>query len=1001
MAKKIEILENTLLKLLVRRGTDTDRKQVILSEGELGYTTDTERLFVGNGGDAGGTVVGNKFLGSDGAPAETFSEAVTGDLAYNSSTKYLCAFKGNSEWELVATVNDGKVDAGDFNASSIGNSLEIDGSGAIALDDEISINTIGLRSDAYLSIPQTLSIGGPQYTFPLNSGANGNVLTTDGNGGLQWAPAGLPTTALFNSEYGNVPPGVIVPFATSTPPQGWLVCDGQSYRGIDYPELSAAIGTNYGGNSTSFNVPNFTNKSLYGTTDDPASSEIYGVVDGVTPIINDNFKSFGEFANKGNNGTFYRYAFFISQDGDLFASGYGNGYEFMGTSRDYHNGFKKVAIPFTSIDEKVQDYYTTGANGASLYVLSDKGRLYSSGENIYGQLGRGGTTDKSYLAKVDIPLLKFFTTSISHYGNYASHCLAITNDDKLYAWGYNGQGNLGFNDTSHRYTPTEVPNFLPVGVTPVKAYAGNNYNCSFVIDSNGDVWSCGYNGFGQLGLGNTTLQKTFQKVTLPQGVSAADIHISVEDDGKSVFIITTDGDVYSAGYNGYGGLGWGGTTNRTTFGKVNLGTEKVAQLCVAGNYCSVIALTQNKTLRVWGENSKGQLGTGNKNNVTNGPVTPANDPQNVVKVKMHGQGSAFTVFINESGQVWGTGDNGFGQHGDGTTTDNTSFTKAILQKGVNVVDIQTFGSNTGDVTLIATDKNEIMSAGYSGQYTTGVITTTGTAQPIFTRVNVDGERPNNTDVTYSTLSSTGVTYIIKAIPDEVLDTSLSVTNNLTASLDGITQILPFSYLTGDVEIGLSDTISVSTVNADVEVVTNTLCAADIVFDDGTVQTTAPIEPSYWNVLLVEQNNLTTVQAMTAARLGIGGTFHHEFTIPSRGTILMPSSWSHSNSRSLMFTMWVEHTGPGKTITMKSYAVDDQFRLYLDAKPTPEFSRVGAGYNRVPTNHTFDLPQGQHRIDVILNDSGGGLNYIELVGDIIADDVLFISTEPPYATTLDD
>ena len=47
MAKKIEILENTLLKLLVRRGSDNDRQQVLLSEGELGYTTDSKRLFIG------------------------------------------------------------------------------------------------------------------------------------------------------------------------------------------------------------------------------------------------------------------------------------------------------------------------------------------------------------------------------------------------------------------------------------------------------------------------------------------------------------------------------------------------------------------------------------------------------------------------------------------------------------------------------------------------------------------------------------------------------------------------------------------------------------------------------------------------------------------------------------------------------------------------------------------------------------------------------------------
>ena len=64
MSKKIEILENTLLKLLVRRGQNADRQNVILDQGELGFTTDGKRLFVGDGQTLGGIITGSKFLGS-------------------------------------------------------------------------------------------------------------------------------------------------------------------------------------------------------------------------------------------------------------------------------------------------------------------------------------------------------------------------------------------------------------------------------------------------------------------------------------------------------------------------------------------------------------------------------------------------------------------------------------------------------------------------------------------------------------------------------------------------------------------------------------------------------------------------------------------------------------------------------------------------------------------------------------------------------------------------
>ncbi len=49
-----------VIKLKIRRGTDTERKLVTLDQGELGFTTDTRRIFVGDGLTPGGTVVGTK-----------------------------------------------------------------------------------------------------------------------------------------------------------------------------------------------------------------------------------------------------------------------------------------------------------------------------------------------------------------------------------------------------------------------------------------------------------------------------------------------------------------------------------------------------------------------------------------------------------------------------------------------------------------------------------------------------------------------------------------------------------------------------------------------------------------------------------------------------------------------------------------------------------------------------------------------------------------------------
>ena len=84
----MEILQNSILKLIIRQGSDTDRRSIILDSGELGYTVDTTRLFVGDGFLSGGRVVGNLFRGA--APTITDASlwpALYGDYAFASDHK--------------------------------------------------------------------------------------------------------------------------------------------------------------------------------------------------------------------------------------------------------------------------------------------------------------------------------------------------------------------------------------------------------------------------------------------------------------------------------------------------------------------------------------------------------------------------------------------------------------------------------------------------------------------------------------------------------------------------------------------------------------------------------------------------------------------------------------------------------------------------------------------------------------------------------------------------
>lgn len=98
----IEITNDTVVKILVRRGTDAERLLSTFTEGELAYCIDTQRVFVGDGVTPGGNIAGNKFLGTTSNKNSYQSIAQIGDTIYqsgggSSDAEVLNAFVGGGE----------------------------------------------------------------------------------------------------------------------------------------------------------------------------------------------------------------------------------------------------------------------------------------------------------------------------------------------------------------------------------------------------------------------------------------------------------------------------------------------------------------------------------------------------------------------------------------------------------------------------------------------------------------------------------------------------------------------------------------------------------------------------------------------------------------------------------------------------------------------------------------------------------------------------------------
>ena len=78
-----------IVKLKLRRGTDAQRQTVTLEQGELGYSTDGKRVWVGDGFTIGGNTVGNIAHPPLSVNTRTdLTTAVTGDIVYEDNLLY-------------------------------------------------------------------------------------------------------------------------------------------------------------------------------------------------------------------------------------------------------------------------------------------------------------------------------------------------------------------------------------------------------------------------------------------------------------------------------------------------------------------------------------------------------------------------------------------------------------------------------------------------------------------------------------------------------------------------------------------------------------------------------------------------------------------------------------------------------------------------------------------------------------------------------------------------
>lgn len=157
-------------------------------------------------------------------------------------------------------------------ASEMTNSVAADGQTSMTGPLKASAGSVGAPSmtfaadqdtGRYRKASNTIAdvVGGAEVVEISSTGiaVTGNISATDINA----------TGAIKQDGFSLLPLGIVMPYAGSTAPSGYLLCYGQAVSRTTYADLFAIIGTTYGSGdgSTTFNVPDLRGRVAAGKDD--------------------------------------------------------------------------------------------------------------------------------------------------------------------------------------------------------------------------------------------------------------------------------------------------------------------------------------------------------------------------------------------------------------------------------------------------------------------------------------------------------------------------------------------------------------------------------------------------------------------------------------------------------------------------------------------------------------------------------------------------------------
>ena len=188
-----------------------------------------------------------------------------------------------------------------------------------------------------------------------------------------------------------------------------------------------------------------------------------------------------------------------------------------------------------------KNIYQFFIGGSYILGLTSDKQVYGWGDNTCGQLGRGFISGRDEYLKPEI--IYFPSESIIQLSCGSDHTLALSCDGRVYGWGSNkfGQIGCGRENGKNIINPIQLQTIIPFSIK----YLNASYFRSYALTTDGLVYSWGWNTGGSLGHEFLETNCIFE----PKLIENIPKMLFVCPSSSSTYFITIESDLYFCGHS--------------------------------------------------------------------------------------------------------------------------------------------------------------------------------------------------------------------------------------------------------------------------------------------------------------------------------------------------------------------------------------------------------------------------------------------------------------------